>query len=59
MTKEQRRAKARIVSDMIKADNNIEEKGINDMKILLSEHAITLFVYSNQYKQGRDGNVAI
>ena len=41
MTKEQRTAMARIISDMIKADNIIEESEIRDMKKLMSEYAIT------------------
>ena len=41
MTKEQRTAMARIISDMIKADNIIEETEIRDMKKLMSEYAIT------------------
>ena len=41
MTKEQRTAIARIISDMIKADNIIEESEIKDMKRLMSEYAIT------------------
>ena len=41
MTKEQRTAMARIISDMIKADNIIEESEIRDMKRLMSEYAIT------------------
>lgn len=41
MTKEQRTAMARIISDMIKADNIIEESEIKDMKRLMSEYAIT------------------
>ena len=41
MTKEQRTAMARIISDMIKADNIIEESEIKDMKKLMSEYAIT------------------
>ena len=41
MTKEQRTAIARIISDMIKADNIIEESEIRDMKKLMSEYAIT------------------
>ena len=41
MTKEQRTALARIISDMIKADNIIEESEIRDMKRLMSEYAIT------------------
>ena len=41
MTKEQRTAMARIISDMIKADNIIEESEIKDMKRLMAEYAIT------------------
>ena len=41
MTKEQRTAMARIISDMIKADNIIEETEIRDMKKLMSEYSIT------------------
>lgn len=41
MTKEPRTAMARIISDMIKADNIIEESEIKDMKKLMSEYAIT------------------
>ena len=41
MTKEQRTAIVRIISDMIKADNIIEESGIKDMKKLMSEYSIT------------------
>ena len=41
MTKEQRIAMARIISDMIKADNIIEENEIVDMKKLLSKYSIT------------------
>ena len=41
MTKEQRTAMARIISDMIKADNIIEESEIRDMKKLMSRYAIT------------------
>ena len=41
MTKEQRTAIARIISDMIKADNIIEESEIRDMKKLMSEYSIT------------------
>ena len=41
MTKEQRTAIARIISDMIKADNIIEETEIKDMKKLMSECSIT------------------
>ena len=41
MTKEQRTAIARIISDMIKADKIIEESEIWDMKRLMSEYSIT------------------
>ena len=41
MTREQRTAIARIISDMIKADNIIEESEIRDMKRLMSGYAIT------------------
>ena len=41
MTKEQRTAIARIISDMIKADNIIEEDEIRDMKKLMSKYSIT------------------
>lgn len=41
MTKEQRTAMARIISDMIKADNIIEESEIKDMKKLMSEYSVT------------------
>lgn len=41
MTKEQRIAMARIISDMIKADNIIEESEIRDMKSLMSKYSIT------------------
>ena len=41
MTKEQRTAIARIISDMIKADNIIEESEIRDMKRLMCEYSIT------------------
>ena len=41
MTKEQRTALARIISDMIKADNIIEETEIRDMKKLMSEYSIS------------------
>lgn len=43
MTKEQRTAMARIISDMIKADNIIKESEIKDMKKLLSEYVICEF----------------
>lgn len=41
MTKEQRIAMARIISDMIKADYIIEENEIVDMKKLMSKYSIT------------------
>ena len=41
MTKEQRTAMARIISDMIKADNIIEESEIKDMKGLMAKYSIT------------------
>lgn len=41
MTREQRTAIARIISDMIKADNIIEESEIREMKRLMSEYSIT------------------
>ena len=41
MTKEQRTAIARIISDMIKADNIIEESEIRDMKKLMAEYSVT------------------
>lgn len=41
MTKEQRTAMARIISDMIKADNIIEESEIKDMKNLMSDYSVT------------------
>jgi uncharacterized tellurite resistance protein B-like protein len=41
MTKEQRIAMARIISDMIKADNIIEADEIKAMKRLMSEYSIT------------------
>ena len=40
MTKEQRTAMARIISDMIKADNIIEESEIMDMKSLMKKYSI-------------------
>lgn len=40
MTKEQRIAIARVISDMIKADSMIEESEIRDMKKLMSEYSI-------------------
>lgn len=47
MTKEQRTAMARIISDMIKADNIIEESEIKDMKRLMSKYSITQQDMSN------------
>lgn len=41
MTKEHRIAMARIISDMIKADNIIEESEIKDMKKMMSKYRIT------------------
>ena len=41
MTREQRTAIARIISDMIKADNIIEESEIKDMKQLMFDYSIT------------------
>lgn len=41
MTKEQRIAMAHIISDMIKADNIIEENEIVDMKKVMSKYSIT------------------
>lgn len=41
MTTEQRIAAARIISDMIKADNIIEESEIRDMKELMSKYVLT------------------
>ena len=41
MTREQRIAIARVVSDMIKADNIIEETEIKDMKRLMSDYSLT------------------
>ncbi|MBO4612313.1 MAG: hypothetical protein J5671_03985 [Bacteroidaceae bacterium] len=41
MTREHRTAMARIISDMIKADNIIEESEIRDMKKLMSGYSIT------------------
>ena len=40
MTREQRTAIARIISDMIKADNIIKQSEIQDMKDLISKYAI-------------------
>lgn len=50
MTKEQRTAIARIISDMIKADNIIEESEIKDMKRLMSEYSITHQEMSDAWK---------
>ena len=41
MTREQRTAMARIISDMIKADNIIEESEIKNMKQLMFDYSIT------------------
>lgn len=41
MTREQRTAIARVISDMIKADSIIEETEIRDMKRLMSEYSLT------------------
>lgn len=41
MTKEQRIAISRVISDMIKADNIIEETEIRDMKRLMSDYSLT------------------
>lgn len=41
MTREQRTAIARIISDMIKADNIIEETEIKDMKLLMSKYSLS------------------
>lgn len=41
MTREQRTAIARIISDMIKVDNIIEENEIRDMKRFVCEYFIT------------------
>lgn len=41
MTKEQRIAIGRIISDMIKADNIIEETEIRDMKRLMSDYSLS------------------
>jgi hypothetical protein len=40
MTKERRMAIARIISDMVKADNIIEESGIKDMKLWRDNYKI-------------------
>ena len=50
MNKEQRTAIARIISDMIKVDNIIEESEIKDMKILMSEYSITHHVMNDARK---------
>ena len=50
MTREQRTAMARIISDMIKADNIIEESEIRDMNRLMSEYSITHQVMSEARK---------
>lgn len=47
MNKDQRTAMARIISDMIKADNIIEENEIKDMKMLMSKYSITQQDMSN------------
>ncbi len=59
MTKEQRAAMARVISDMIKADNIIEESEIKDMKKLMSEYPIIPLNYSAKNKPERDSNVYI
>jgi hypothetical protein len=41
MTREQRIAIGRVISDMIKADNIIEETEIRDMKRLMSDYSLT------------------
>lgn len=41
MTKEQRIAISRVISDMIKADNIIEETEIQDMKRLMVDYSLT------------------
>lgn len=41
MTNDQRIAMARIISDMIRADNIIEESEIRDMKLLMAEYDIS------------------
>lgn len=41
MTREQRIAIARVISDMIKADNIIEETEIRDMKRLMTDYSLT------------------
>lgn len=41
MTREQRISIARVISDMIKADNIIEETEIRDMKRLMSDYSLT------------------
>lgn len=57
MTKEHWTAMARIISDMTKAGNIIEESEIKDMKKFMSEYAIRHLTYSHQFKPERDGNV--
>ena len=42
MTKEQKTAIARIISDMVKADNSIEENEVKDMKRLMSDYTTAL-----------------
>ena len=59
MTKDLRTTIARIIGDMIKADNSIEESEIKDMKKLMSEYAIIPLTYSGLYKPERDGNVYV
>ena len=59
MTREQKTAMARIISDMIKADIIIEESEIKDMKKLMSEYAIIPLTYSGQYKSERNGNMYV
>ena len=50
MTREQRTAITRIISDMIKADNIIEETEIKDMKMLMSKYSLTYQDMSNARK---------
>lgn len=50
MTREQRTAMARIISNMIKADNIIEESEIKDMKKLMSDYGITYLEMSEARK---------
>jgi hypothetical protein len=61
MTKEQRTAMARVTSDMIKADNIIEESEINDMEKLMSGYAIPCMTRSELYtpRQHCSGNCTI